>query len=367
MGRLDLIKSLEAFLFRRIPSPMPTIKITGLGVAYPPTRVPTEEVNKGAYKFHESSPALDKVLALNRTSGIKTRSMVSFWDSPLLNQPTPPTIDEISKLFHSEGVKLTVSAARAAIAEARVPVDAINYMIASTCTDSSSPGYDLLVARELGLRPDMERVLLHGVGCTGGLAGLRLAASLCHAAACRGGTANILVVACEIMTSGGRNELEIIVRDQQIRAAPIIFGDGASALMVSLDSKPHTGIFEIVHSAHLALPGTGDVLSVNVTPQGFRETMSPELPAVISSNIPVLYENLLSSLPGSVRSILPAHPVNFDWPIHTSSMHFIDSAAKLMGIQRDDHLQATWKVFQHYGNTSSASVFAVLDESRRVQ
>lgn len=99
---------------------------------------------------------------------------------------------------------------------------------------------------------------------------------------------------------------------------------------------------------------------------GWKETANPHLPSLISSNIPVLYENLLSSLPASVRSILPTNPADLDWPVHASSAHFLNEAVKLMGIDKEN-LKASWEVYENQGNTSSSSVFCVLDMSRQIQ
>lgn len=202
--------------------------------------------------------------------------MVNPWDSPFLNQPTVPSVHDISEIFLNEGLKLAVSAARSAIAEAGVPVDEITHVVASTCTNSSNPGYDLLLAREIGLRSNVEKVLLHGVGCTGGLAGLRLASSLCHTAAYRGRPANVLVLACEISSSFARNELECVDRDQDVRLGLAVFGDAASALVLSLDygsaneetTDGDKGIYEVITSTHLVVPGSENILTFNVGPQG---------------------------------------------------------------------------------------------------
>ncbi|KAJ7143863.1 chalcone synthase [Mycena epipterygia] len=358
-------------------SPKPTVKIMGLGVAYPPALVPVEGLERTAYALFKPSPALDKTLAINRRSGIKTRSMVVPWDSPFIAQPTAPSIKDICDLFLEKGLPLAISAARSAIAEAGVSVDEITHVVASTCTNSSNPGYDLLLARELGLRPTVERVLLHGVGCSGGLAGLRLASSLCQTAAWNGRPANVLVVASEITSSFTRNELECVDRDQDVRIGLALFADGASALMVSLDyglpddgvadvKKPEKGIFEVVNAVHLAVPGSESILTFNIGPQGWKEVISPQLPVLTSSNIPVLYNNLLSSLPASTLSMLPTSPSDFDWPIHTGGTAFLNSAIKGMGIERE-HLKASWEVYENHGNTSSSSVFSVLDLSRRIQ
>ncbi|KAJ7863475.1 thiolase-like protein [Mycena olivaceomarginata] len=133
----------------------------------------------------------------------------------------------ISDLFLVVGLALAISTARSAIAEAGISVDKITHLL--------DPGYDFLLARELGLRPTVEKVLLHGVGCSSGLPGLRLVSSLRHTAAWRGRAAHVLVVASEITSSLARNGLERVDRDQDVRVGLAIFADGASALVLSLD------------------------------------------------------------------------------------------------------------------------------------
>lgn len=121
----------------------------------------------------------------------------------------------------------------------------------------------------------MEKVLLHGVGCAGGLAALRLAASLCQAAAYRGEPAHVLVNACEITSSMRRDELDRINRDQQVRIGITLFGDGAGALILSLDPgnvvpehKFPKGIYELVNWAHLTVPDTATDLRIDVDASG---------------------------------------------------------------------------------------------------
>ncbi|KAF8129122.1 thiolase-like protein [Mycena galopus ATCC 62051] len=346
----------------------PMLKIMGLGVAYPPALVPIEKLDDLAYAHFNHSPALDKTLAINRRSGIKTRSMVVPFDSPFVNQPSAPSIKAISDIFLDEGLALAISAARSAIAEAGISVDEITHVVASSCTSSSNPGYDLLLARELGLRPTVEKVLLHGVGCSGGLAGLRLASSLCHTAAWRGHAANILVVASEITSSFARHELECVDRDQDVRVGLALFADGASALVLSLDHGPAEGTADTADSeSHRSEKGIFEVVScTHAVSIGWKETISPQLPILSETNIPILYENLLSSLPESVESLLPNSPSEFDWPIHTGGTAFLNSAKIAMGIE-NEHLKASFEVYENHGNTSSSSVFCVLDMSRRIQ
>ncbi|KAJ7727386.1 type Iii polyketide Synthase [Mycena metata] len=345
----------------------PPLRITGFGVAYPSNLVPTVDLDKLAYKWHKPSPALDKVLAINRRTGIKTHSLIH----PLEDLPYPPSIKEVSEIFLKEGVTLAVSAARSAIDEAGLVAEEITHVVSTTCTNSSNPGFDVFLAQELGLRPSVEKVLLHGVGCAGGLAALRLAASLCQAAAWRGETAHVLVAACEITSSMRRDELERISRDQEIRIGVTLFGDGASALILSFNpeggvcSKVSKGIYELVNWTHLTVPDTHSDLRIDVDASGFKPTLSARIPSLTAPCTPLLYDTLLKTLPNkSAMRTLPSEPKDFDWAVHPGGAAILSAIQNVMKIEKD-HMKASWEVYENHGNTSSVTVLSVLDTLRR--
>ncbi|KAJ6480093.1 type Iii polyketide Synthase [Mycena vulgaris] len=348
--------------------PSSTLKITGFGTAYPPNLVPTEDLEKLAYKWHKPSLALDKVLAINRRTGIKTHSLIHPWPE----QPAPPSIKEVSEIFLKEGLALAISASRSAITEAGLAVDAITHVVATTCTNSSNPGFDSFLAQELGLRPSVEKVLLQGVGCAGGLASLRLAASLCQAAAWRGQPAHVLVVACEITSSMRLDELERISRDQQVRIAITLFGDGASALILSLDpgasdatKNSPKGIYELVNWGHITVPDTHSDLRIDVDASGFKPTLSARIPSLTAPCTPLLYDTLLKTLPNkSAFSTLPSDPKGFDWAVHPGGAAILSAIQDVMLLDRE-HMKASWEVYENHGNTSSVTILSVLDTLRR--
>ncbi|KAJ7224092.1 type Iii polyketide Synthase [Mycena pura] len=347
------------------------INISGLGVSYPPALVSNEEFAKMAYSLYKPSAALDKVFAISTKTGIKTRSQVVTGDHPLFTQPAVPSITQISQLFTREGVKLAVRAARDALADAGLKPEDVTHLVATTCTSSSNPGYDFHVARALGLPSAVERVLLHGVGCAGGLAAVRLASRLCKSAEAGSRPVHVLVVACEVNSAFARNELECIDRDNEVRIGTVLFGDGAGAVVVSRSddgdsAHPDRGAFEIVHCAHTIVPDTADIISLDVCPEGWKETISPRLPSVVGQCIPTIYKNLLASLPPALAAQMPESPRDLDWPIHTGGAAFLRAAAQALALDQE-HLRASWAVYADHGNTSSSSVLAVLDDSRRTQ
>ncbi|KAJ7505745.1 type Iii polyketide Synthase [Mycena galericulata] len=347
-----------------MPSSTIKFKVTGLGIAYPPYLAPTEDLEKLAYKLHKPSPALNKVLAINRRTGIKTLSFIR----PSLEPPAPPSIKEVTDIFLRDGLALAISASRSAIGEAGLAVDQITHVVATTCTNSSNPGFDTYLAQELGLRPNVEKVLLHGVGCAGGLAGLRLTASLCQAAAWRGEPAHVLLIACEITSSMRRDELKVIDRDQQVRIAVTLFGDGASALVLSLDSgalEPTRGIYELVNWAHLTVPDTYSDLAIDVDASGFKPTLSTRIPSLTGPCMPPIYDTLLKTLPNkSSFPTLPSDAKEFDWAVHPGGAAILSAIQDVMHIDRE-HTRASWDVYENHGNTSSVSVLSVLNTLRQ--
>ena len=214
---------------------------------------------------------LQKILAINENTGIDVRSVACTSDHPLLNKPQPATIDELSDFFLSEGVRLAVEASRRAIEEWGGDVSELTHIVATTCTNSANPGYDYYVARDLGVTGTVERTLLHGVGCAGGLAALRTAANLALLSSFLQRPARILVVACELASTLARSELESVTQNQELRIGVTLFSDGASALVLSNgvgDTRGEMPIYDLLAWDNRTLPETEKDITFDVHPNG---------------------------------------------------------------------------------------------------
>jgi type III polyketide synthase len=142
-------------------------------------------------------------------------------------------------------------------------------MVSTTCTNSANPGYDHFVAKGLGLTNQVEKVLLHGVGCSGGLAALRTAANLCLGHAMRGRPARILVVALEVSTSMVRSELDSINELQETRIGLVLFSDCASAVVLSNGiGEQREPVYQLLGWNHRIIPDTEEDLGFDVDPAG---------------------------------------------------------------------------------------------------
>ena len=121
---------------------------------------------------------LEEILLFDECTGIETRSAIGTIDQSIVNGPTPPSIAELCDIFMDYGVALSVAACRKALKQWGGDISEITHVVSTTCTSSANPGFDHFVVKALGLNTSIEKVLLHGVGCSGGLAALRTAANI---------------------------------------------------------------------------------------------------------------------------------------------------------------------------------------------
>ncbi|KAI0531570.1 thiolase-like protein [Xylaria digitata] len=340
------------------------LSIIGLGAQYPPNKLKPDELAKLAAKFHPKSPAMDKVLSINRFTGIETRSSIGTSEHPLVNNAAPPSIADLHATFMSDGVPLAVEAARKALAEAHLDVSQITHVVSTTCTDSANPGFDHYVAKELGLLPSVEKVLLHGVGCAGGLATLRTAANLALGHRFRGQSARILCVALEVSTTLVRSELESIDKTQNTRIGACLFSDCASAVVLSNGVGEATAepVYELLGWDHRTIPDSEGDLGFDADPLGWKVVLSQRVPKLTEQVLEPAFADLMASighhLPETYRTAS-----DFDWALHPGGLTILTNAERTLKISAE-HMRASYHRYMEHGNSSSATIFSVMDHLR---
>ncbi|KAI0469133.1 thiolase-like protein [Xylaria cf. heliscus] len=341
-----------------------SLSIIGLGAQYPPNNLRSDELAKLAAKFHPESPAMERVLSINRFTGIETRSSIGTSDHPLVNNTAPPTIADLHATFMSDGVPLAVDAARKALAEARLDASQITHVVSTTCTNSANPGFDHYVAKELGLSSTVEKVLLHGVGCAGGLATLRTAANLALGHRFRGRPARILCVALEISTTLVRSELESIDKTQETRIGACLFSDCASAVVLSNNVGEATvePIYELLGWDHRIIPDTEGELGFDVDPLGWKVVLSQRVPKLTEQVLEPAFADLMATVGHHLPETYRTAP-DFDWAMHPGGLTILTNAERALKIS-GEHLRASYHRYMEHGNSSSATIFSVMDHLR---
>lgn len=253
------------------PYHRPGLFVLGVGVEYPPYSIAPEDLATLARRFYPSTDALEKVLRINEYTGIDSRSAIGTIDHPIVNQKTAPSIAELCEVFLDEGVKLSVAACQKAIDQWGGDLSEITHIVATTCTNSANPGFDHFVVKQLGLNTHIEKVLLHGIGCSGGMAALRTASNIALGSSYRRRPARILVLACEISSILVRSELDSVHENQEIRIGATLFSDCASAMVLGNEFSDRDGeenILELLGWDHRIIDDTEKDLGFDVDPLG---------------------------------------------------------------------------------------------------
>ncbi|KAL9603906.1 MAG: hypothetical protein Q9219_000844 [cf. Caloplaca sp. 3 TL-2023] len=341
------------------------LALLGLGVEYPPFLVGPEALETLANRYYPPSTALKKVLSINRFTGIETRAAVGDVNHPLVNQPNAPSIKELNELFRKEGVRLSVNACKKAISEWGGSIDDITHVVSTTCTNSANPGFDHYVVKQLGIRSSVEKILLHGIGCSGGMAAMRTAAHLALGSSYRGKPARILLVACEISSLLVRSELDSINEEQKTRVGVCLFSDCASAALLSngVGQGGASPIYELLGWKHQIIDDTEEDLGFDVDPLGWKVVLTQRVPSIASAAVQPCFEDLIQSIPELHHEIKPPIASDFDWALHPGGSLIITGVEQTMNLT-PEHLRASYEIYMKYGNSSSATIFSVLNKLR---
>jgi fungal type III polyketide synthase len=345
-----------------------------------------------------------KTLAINKKTGIDRRPVLCDLKHPFYHDTVPhgPTIDKISDFFRTNAVPLAAGASRQALADAGVTAQDITHVVCTTVTDSSNPGYDVELVRELGISANgVERYLIAGVGCAGGLSALRTATNIALGAHACGRVPVVLICATEVVSPFANMELNR-VRDGYVNVAPTLFSDCSSALVLTLrpvdqvpaavstsgeeatspasaTSSPVTtaselssivdgpvsaapeknAVYSLVGFTTWTVPDTTALLRYDVNPHGWAAIVTPKLPLATASAVAPTYKSLMKGL-----GLGHLKPTDVDWAVHPGGAAILSSCGSTMGLDMADHLRASWAVYKHRGNSSSATVLSVLQALR---
>ena len=228
---------------------MQPCSLLSLATAVPPHVVEQAEAKATGRRAFGGRPALfDRLSGVFDNAGIARRHIVA----PIEWYEQPHGWHDRNALYLDAAEKLFEEAASAAIAKAGLTPNEIDGVVTVSTTGIATPSLEARVGPRLGLRSDVRRVPVFGLGCAGGVNGLALTARL---AAAEPGS-NWLFVTVETCSISIRLDSD----DPAAIVATALFGDGAAAAVVKRwRARPRAGIRlggEIV-ARHVADHGLG--------------------------------------------------------------------------------------------------------------
>ena len=314
---------------------MVTAVLSGRGSAVPPA-MSQQALWDGFFEAHYGGDELAR--RIWRKAGVETRHGV-----------IDPTVEDISdwgtaarmRRFVQEAMPLGKEALAACMASAGLDASDVDALTVVSCTGYATPGLDILLARDMGMPASVQRVHVGHMGCYAAIPGL---ATVADAAAARRQTGLML---CLELTS---LHVQPAAPDAEQMVAHALFADAAAAVAVTPDAGAGLEIVDFIARTDAA---RSSLMTWDVTDQGFRMGLSPQVPDVLADHVSDVVAELLA------RNGVTAGDVD-GWAVHPGGPRIVDVVAERLGLEAED-VEHSREVLRTHGNCSSATVLLILD------
>jgi len=290
---------------------------------------------------------------------------------PLADYPALTTFAQRNEAWTRVAVDVGEAALRSALDRAGLAPEAIDQIFFVTVTGIATPSIDARLVNRMGLRPDVKRTPIFGLGCVAGAAGIARASD-----SLRGFPDGIsALVAVELCS--------LTLQREDISIANIIasglFGDGAAAVLLAGDeraeklaaSAPSDGAPRapgrtgsglarsprgpaIVATRSVFYPDTERTMGWDVVEGGFKVVLSPQVPELVRARIGGDVDSFLASQDLARKDIQ-------HWVCHSGGPKVLEAFEAALDLPKAA-LARSWASLQSVGNLSSASVLFVLDD-----
>jgi alkylresorcinol/alkylpyrone synthase len=332
----------------------PLARIAGVASALPPHRYPQAAITAALKQLWHGQ--LERPETLDR---IHARACVDYRHLalPIERYAEISSWGEMNAAWIDAAQDLGARAIDRALEQAGLRRCDLDALFVVSITGVASPSLDARLINRLRLRPDIKRTPIFGVGCVGGALALSRAADYALAYP-HHVTAVLSVELCSLTFQ--RNDLS---------AANVVssglFGDGAAAVIVAGEQvRVRSGSDgtaqkiargpRILATESVFYENTERVMGWDISGEGFKIVLSPELPALIRR-----------TLANDVDAFLARHGLTRadigSWVIHTGGPKVLTAIQDALALH-DRDLAPSWDSLRRMGNLSSTSVLLVLED-----
>jgi alkylresorcinol/alkylpyrone synthase len=314
------------------PNPYPQAEITGMFsalIAPPPERLALLERLHGA-------------------AGVRTRHLAL----PIERYEALGGFAATNDVFLDVGVDMAERAMRDALERCGlVPAD-VDMVMSVTVTGLAAPSVEARLMPRLGLRPDLKRVPVFGLGCVAGAAGIARVHD--YLVGHPDDVAVLLSVElCSLTLQSDDDSTPNLL-------ATALFGDGAAAVvMAGRNRAGELGLAgpDVLGSRSRLYPETERALGWDIVDTGFRVLLAASVADIVETN-----------LGPDVKDFLADHELELGdvrrWIAHPGGPKVITAIENALDLHGGE-LSVTWDSLAEVGNLSSASVLHILAATMR--
>lgn len=315
-------------------------KLISIATAVPDNKITQADAKAFASElFGAQMGDISRLLPLFDNTGITMRYFVS-----------PPewfkedhSLEEKNRLYIEAATELGAQASRKLFEENGISPDQIDYIIYINSTGLATPTIDARLINVLGLKKNIRRTPIWGLGCAGGSAGLA------HAYHYLIGHPHerVLVVAVELCG------LTFIPDDfsKSNLVACALFGDGAAAALLFGDEVDQDGL-SIMGTQSMFYPDSLNVMGWNIVSRGMQVVFDKKIPDIV-----------LQYAAKDLKTFLDNHHLQQNdieqYLYHPGGVKVLESYLKAFAVT-DDYFKFSKNVLSNYGNMSSVTVLFVI-------
>jgi alkylresorcinol/alkylpyrone synthase len=319
---------------------LPTAHLVSLATAVPGHGLPQDDVAQRAGELFAPMVAdFSRLTPIYRNAEIEQRHSCV----PIDWYSRPHTFGERNDLFLSNATDLLAEAGEKALAAAGLGAGDIDTVITVCSTGIATPSLDARLIGRLGLRSDVQRLPVFGLGCAGGVLGLSRAASMAKAQP----QSHVLLLAVELCGLTFRAQ----DRSKSNIVATALFGDGAAAAVISSD-RQHADMPRLGAAGEYTWPDSLDVMGWDVGDDGLKVLFSGNIPDLVRHDLRPVVERFFAAngiMADGVAGYL----------CHPGGAKVLDALEECFGLQRGTMRHAR-AVLRAHGNMSSVTVLFVL-------
>lgn len=312
-------------------------RLLGLKSAVPPFVITQDDAAHYALQLFGQVRDISRLITVFKNTGIDRRYSCV---------PVEWYLDEHgwldrTEIYISSAVDLLEKVTRDLLAEAKLDRDALDAIVLVSTTGIATPSLDALLIERMGLRREIQRLPIFGLGCAGGVIGLTRAAQLARAEP----GSKVLFLAVELCALTFRkNDLS-----KSNIVATALFGDGAAGAILSTEGDGPT----IGPAGEYTWPHSLDVMGWDMAEDGLKARFAQSIPSLVASDFRKLLDSYLAKHGIALSEI-------GDFACHPGGAKVLDALEDSMDMQRGDLVGAR-DVLRNFGNMSAVTALFVAE------